>query len=133
MQEGDTDAYTSIIRRPRKFLHEGACASLHQPNLIVRHRLVDQCLELALRVLNILISLHRVCLSRTSLSVGENCGMVTVDNLANHALNANALEEVALIGLTVTHRVELVGLRVFVTSIEVEADSVASHIHVHLT
>ena len=83
-------------------------------------------------VLDVLVAFHSVCLSGSSLSVGEDGSVITVNYLADHALDAHALEETSLIRFTVANFVKLISLRLLVPRVELQRDGVPGHVYVHL-
>ena len=132
LQERYINSDTPILSHLRQAFHELSCASLYQSYLIGHHSLFNLRFKLAFSVLDILVTLHCVCLACTCLSIGEQSGMVPVHNLRDHAFDAYLLVERSLVGLSITDFVELESFGFFIPGIIPQTDAVTVAVDLHL-
>ena len=93
----------------------------------------DLGLKLAFGVLDVFVTFHSVCFTRTGLTVGEKSSVVAVHYLGDHAFDTDLLVEGSLIDLAVTHFVKLICLWLFVSSVILETYIIPVTIDNHLT
>ena len=118
LHEGDIDRYSTVSAQLGQILEKLASASLHKADLVGYHGFLDLGHVVALPILHVLVALHSIRFSCTSLPVCENCCMVAVADMTNHGFNSSLEVEGPLVGLPVAHHVELVVFVLFIARIK---------------
>mmetsp|Transcript_37640 Transcript_37640/g.45805 ORF Transcript_37640/g.45805 Transcript_37640/m.45805 type:complete len:265 (+) Transcript_37640:1870-2664(+) len=132
LQEGDVDSKAPIAHSLRQTLHELASAALDQTHLVRLHGLLNLWFKLPFGTLNVLVALHSESLARACLSVSENRAMIAVNNLLDHAFHTDRLIERPLIHLTIANTIEAERLRLLVSRIELQRDTIIASVELHL-
>ena len=93
LQEGNLNRHPAVVRSFRQAFHKLTSTTLHQADLVRCHCRFDLGLILPFVIHNVLIAFHCIRLTSSSLSVREEGGVITVDNLADHWFHSDCLIE----------------------------------------